>query len=537
VGFWRNVSDFLGMPTRRFSEESEPQPIDRLILALSALGGASPTVSRPEALSVPAVQKGRNLICSISTLPLVQYGPNQDVTRNPLLEQFDQDVPNSVHLAQTVEDLLLDGIAWWRIIGFGWDGYPVSVRRLDPATVSLVPPSSGRSPAPLPSGHDPRGAVVWVDGKEVPAAEMIRFDSPNPAVLAVGGRAIRKAILLDQAAAMYADNPRPLDYFTPAEGADPGTDAQIKKVQRPWNVARKNRSTAFIPLALKYNSVDVPTPADLQLVELQRQAALEISNALGVDAEELGISTTSRTYANAVDRRRDRINDVLAPFMRAITDRLSMVDITKRGHRVRFDLTDYLKPDPAAQVAYWKGLKEMDAIDSGEIRALAGLSGPPPKPKATPPAEPESDTDRADDPESVDAATPAGMTFADDQGPAMTFDGGDFSGGTEPAKVDVERRMITGLAVPYNKIASKYGLKFRFRPGSLEYGDPGRIKHLKDHYVPVGVHQSVEETRRGPVVKLKVLDGPEGSPAKLERDQLLYDAEHGLYDGLSIGVD
>jgi hypothetical protein len=39
------------------------------------------------------------------------------------------------------------------------------------------------------------------------------------------------------------------------------------------------------------------------------------------------------------------------------------------------------------------------------------------------------------------------------------------------------------------------------------------------------------------MVKLKVLSGPEGSPARLERDQLLYDAEHGLYDGLSVGVD
>jgi hypothetical protein len=39
------------------------------------------------------------------------------------------------------------------------------------------------------------------------------------------------------------------------------------------------------------------------------------------------------------------------------------------------------------------------------------------------------------------------------------------------------------------------------------------------------------------MVKLSVLGGPEGSPVRLARDQLLYDAKNGLYDGLSVGVD
>ncbi|MEU6208172.1 hypothetical protein ABZ814_31885 [Micromonospora musae] len=132
------------------------------------------------------------------------------------------------------------------------------------------------------------------------------------------------------------------------------------------------------------------------------------------------------------------------------------------------------------------------------------------------------------------------MSEARTDAPAMTFAVTDFAdGATEPAKVDVESRTITGLAVPYNKIARKYGLAFRFKPGSLEYDDANlsRIKHLKDHYTPVGIHTAVKETASGPMVTLKVLDGPEGSPAKLERDQLLYDAAHGLYDGLSVGVD
>jgi hypothetical protein len=54
---------------------------------------------------------------------------------------------------------------------------------------------------------------------------------------------------------------------------------------------------------------------------------------------------------------------------------------------------------------------------------------------------------------------------------------------------------------------------------------------------PVGSAVELVDGKDGLTAKLSVLSGPEGSTARLERDQLLYDAEHGLYDGLSVGVD
>ncbi|MFG1800198.1 phage portal protein [Micromonospora carbonacea] len=522
--------------------DSPPRPIDRLFAEMSA--AVPGRVGRAEALSVAAVQRGRNALCSIATLPLVQY-KGLDIVRSPFLAQIDPDVANVVTLAQTIEDLAFDGIAWWLITSTDGDGYPLAARHLEVGAVSLDPPAGAANP--FPSGRDARGVkVVWVHGKATPADRLIRFDSPNPGLLVANARAIRRALLLDRLAATYADNPRPLDYFTDRDDPtlDPMSDDEVDAFLAEWNAERKRRGTGWIPGNVERVDVNSPSPAELQLVELQRQVTLEIANGLGVDPEDLGVSTTSRTYFNAQDRRTTRINETYAPFMQAITQRLSMGDVTRRGHAVRFDLTDYLKPDPVAQVAYWKGLKDMGVIDADEIRAAAGLSGPAPKPKPAPapaaPADPAGDGQDQAAQEQVDADRPAAVTFAADDrdGPAMTFDVADF-GAVEPATVDVERRTITGLAVPYNKVASKYGMRFRFLPGSLEYdaSNLGRIKHLKDHYTPVGVHASVDETRRGPIVKLKVLDGPEGSPAKIERDQLLYDAQHGLYDGLSVGVD
>jgi phage head maturation protease len=119
----------------------------------------------------------------------------------------------------------------------------------------------------------------------------------------------------------------------------------------------------------------------------------------------------------------------------------------------------------------------------------------------------------------------------------MTFDSRDFAAAPAAPTVDTAARTITGLAVPYNATATKLGAKFSFAPGSLEYSSPDRMAALMDHTTPVGFHRSVTDTADGPVVALHVLDAPEGSPAKMQRDQLLYDAAHGLYSGLSIGVD
>ncbi len=527
MGLWDWLGRVAGVPDtppQRATFSAEPKPIDQMFMELRGLTGP---VGRAEALSVPAIQKGRNLLCSISTLPMVQKDANNVRVRNPLLEQFDPDIPNVVHMAQTIEDLVFDAIAWWRITGFGFDGYPMTVRRLEPSSVSLKPPA-GRTPSPLPSGDDPRAGVVYVDGKPVDAREIIRFDSPNPAVLKVCARSIRRAIRFDKAAEKYAANPRPLDYFTPTDGVDPAKDEEIAEILAEWKQSRQSETTAYVPAALAYNTVETATPADLQLVQLQQQVTLDLARALGVDPEDLGVSTTSRSYANIIDRRRDRINDVYAPYMRAITDRLSMGDVTKRGYRVEFDLTDYMKSNPTERwMTYEKGLT-LGVYSREEVRQK---EGEPPMAEAVTRETPATDgQDPTVAPETetaaVDAERPPALTF--DDGGRLTFS----DTCTAEFSVDRESRTIEGIAVPYGKVGAKYGLKFRFRRGSLQWSDVSRVKLLRGHDFnqALGVATELKDTPTGLRAKFKVARGPEG-------DRALELAEDGVLDGLSVGVD
>jgi hypothetical protein len=503
--------------------DTAPQPIDRLLTAMR--NGVGP-VTREVALSVSAVQRGRNEICSMATLPLRLY-QDENVVPSALLRQFDPDVPNVAHLAMTVEDLAFEATAWWQVTGQDFDLYPVSVRRIAPGRVS------SRRPVGPPRPGDDR--YVWIRSEDekswqqVSAALMIRFTSPNPGILRANAADIRVARQLQDLVGMYAENPAGREFFTDADDPDidPMKDEDVDPFLSEYAARRRASPYGWIPGNVKrVDGGGGPSPKDLALADLWQQVMIGIANGLGVDPEDIGVSTTSRTYQNEDARRRDKINRMLAPYMSAITDRLSMGDVTRRGYTVRFDLTDYLKADPAGRVAYYQAMQTLIGLKPEWIAQQEGIplnALDPITPAAPAPAVPAA------------SALPAGRRFDGD--PAFTFAATDFAEPPPAPTVDEAARTITGLAVPYNAVADKYGMKYSFAPGSLEYSDPARLAHLKDHMTPVGFHRSVTDTAAGPMVELAVLDAPEGSPAKFERDQLLYDAAHGLYTGLSIGVD
>lgn len=380
--------------TVRFSAYT---PVDVTIQAImQGLG----RVGRAEALGVPAVLRGRNLICSVGTLPLEAVDAENRIQDHPLLRQIDNNVPNVVTLAMTIEDLLFESVSWWRITAFGWDGYPVSAVRYAPDQVSMTPPTNyrhGLLPSGLPTEPSQdnaviRGPYVWMGGEPVPFDQVIRFDCPNPPFLVAGQRAIKRAIALDKAADLYAGSPKMRGYFTPKENQDPGTDEDIIEMLDDFATARRDRLDGYVPAAVEYNTIQDPTPAEMQLVQMQQRADLAIANALGIDPEDLGINTTSRTYQNAVDRRKDRVNDVYAPYMKAITDRLGMPDVTKRGVTVRFNQNDYLKADPKTRAEVQQIYVDMGVKDTGDIQQEEGIpekaiQAPKPMRSAVPPTQ------------------------------------------------------------------------------------------------------------------------------------------------------
>jgi hypothetical protein len=370
LGYGDAAAAAAGPATRQivFSEVPQPVlPVDQLLMHFWSKTGK---IGRSQALSVPAVRRGRNMICAISTLPLQAVDEDNRVVRRPLFAQLDSNTANVVVLAQSIEDLFFDAVAWWRVVGFDAQGYPSRIRRYDVTDVSLQPPDDYEVGL-LPSGLPTEG-VIWMGGEKVPFDQVIRFDSPNPGLLSHDPDVVRRAIALGQAAALYAATPRRRGYFVPADGVDPADDDAIKVMLDEWQKAAAERVDGYVPAAVKYEAIQDSTPAELQLVQMQQQVVLDLANMLGLDPEDLGANTTSRTYQNATDRRKDRVNDTLAPYMRAITDRLGMPDVTPEGERVRFGLDDYFQADPKTRAEVQQIYHALGATDAAEIREVEG---------------------------------------------------------------------------------------------------------------------------------------------------------------------
>lgn len=381
-----------GPPTTGDAEQGSAFAVDAEAFPSSVVGlesyaspnAVAPRVSRREAIQVPAVKRSRDLIAgSLGQLPLNVVKADLTTETTSWLQQPERNVPRSVTMTRLVEDLFYEQVAWWRIVESDYRGFPSRVKRLKPDEVSVA---------------EDQGKV-YVAGKHVPDSELIRFDSPNDALLVAGARAIRQCLLLDQAAQRYADGAPPGDYFTPAEGADPfDDDAEAQSLLLdPWAAARKRRSTAWVPAAVNYHSATF-NPEQLELADQRQHAVLEIARVAGVDPEELGVSTTSRTYANQFDRRKAFLDFTLGSYRAAIEDRLSMGDVTPRGSVVRFDLDNFLRSDAKSRYEAIRLGLEVGAIAPDEVRPSEGkppLSEPidarPPAPvRALPSREQES---------------------------------------------------------------------------------------------------------------------------------------------------
>ena len=344
-------------PTFAVDEEAFPASIVGLE-SYAASTATAARVSRREAVQVPAVKRCRDLIaCSLGQLPLHVVKADLSIETTSWLQQPERNVPRSVTMTRLVEDLLYEQTAWWRIVETDYRSFPARVKRLKPHQVTV----------------DEDQGKVYVDGKHVPDDELIRFDSPNDALLVAGARAIRQCLLLDRAAQRYAEGAPPGDYFTPAENADPfDSDDEVKELLLdPWSAARQTRSTAWIPSAVQYHSASF-NPEQLELAEQRQHAVLEIARVAGIDPEELGVSTTSRTYANQFDRRKAFLDFTLGGYRAAIEDRLSMGDVTPRGSVVRFDLAGVLRTDAKTRFEAYKLGLEVGAIAPEEIRPAEG---------------------------------------------------------------------------------------------------------------------------------------------------------------------
>lgn len=336
-------------------------PVTALDSLTPFFGGVN-TATRDEAMSVPTVARGRNIICSSIAsigLEVIDRSTGMEIEDGTprVIRTPDPRIPGSATYVWTCEDLLFYGYAYWQITELFADTYRVrSVQRISPARVTIQTNA-------LATEID----YYMVDGVAVPNSgigSLVVFNGNDEGLLNRAGKTIRTGAELERAAAMYAREPIP-SMVLKSNGAALPAD-RIRALLDAWGASRRNRGTAFLNADVSLETLGFD-PEKLQLNQARSYVATELARALGIPAYYVDAETgSSMTYSNATNQRQTLLDFSLIPIMTSIMERLSMPDFVPQSQEVKYDLSDYLRGSDLERANIYKTLASIVDPQTGQ---------------------------------------------------------------------------------------------------------------------------------------------------------------------------
>jgi HK97 family phage portal protein len=326
-------------------------------------------LDRNYAMQVPAVNRCRNLIAGvISYLPLELYkkSTGEELASPVWLEQPDYRQPRSVTISWTVDSLLFYGIAYWRCTElYADDLRPSRFEWIANNRVTFTTNKFGTEVS-----------QYYVDGVEAPMTgigSLITFQGLTQGVLQTAARTIQSALDIEKAAAVSAQTPMPSGYIKNT-GADL-PEQQVSGLLAQWKQSRLNRSTAYLTSTLSYETTGF-SPKDMMYNEAQQYLCTQIARAMNIPAYMISADmNNSMTYQNIIDGRKEFVAYSLQPFICAIEDRLSMDDITPRGHVVKFAIEEsFLRADTMKRLEAIEKMLTLGLIDLDTAKEMEDMT-------------------------------------------------------------------------------------------------------------------------------------------------------------------
>lgn len=207
-------------------------------------------VSRQSAMTIPALARARNIICStIGSLPLERYSTvtGEELPPISLLYQPDESSPKAVSWAWLADSIFFYGIGYMEVTAvFSEDNRPAGLRWVDPARVQ-----------PLLNNSLTMVVGYQVDGATRPDTginSLIAFNGLDEGLLKRAARTIRTAVALEEAAYRAAQEPLPQTVLKQTGVDLPGE--KVTDLLTKWKLARQTRSTAYLSAGIEFQAVD-----------------------------------------------------------------------------------------------------------------------------------------------------------------------------------------------------------------------------------------------------------------------------------------
>lgn len=279
--------------------------------------------SRKEALQVPAIAAARNRVVEkLAGRPLVDHVADAPAEKQPSwLARTDSVLALSPHqrMLDTLDDLIFDGVAAWAVQR-GADGQLVEALHI-----------------PFDRWTMDDAGVVYFDGEEAPAEQVLIIPGPHQGVLNIGAHTIEGGLSLERAWRQRARSPMPSIILRERE-ANGMTLDEAKPYVEAVAAARRapDGAVMFIPYMME---AEFAEHAGESFLENARNAIrLDVAayfnqTAQAVEASKVQSTLTYETAEQAEAQTADR----MAFWSEPIEARLSLDDVVPRGHRIRFN--------------------------------------------------------------------------------------------------------------------------------------------------------------------------------------------------------
>jgi Phage portal protein len=336
--FKRERLDYLAAPTGIAAPWADSSHLAQGLIWADVLGLPLEDLplSRADALSIPAVARGRALIVSnVAPLPLRALDSNGVLSAQPtFLYRSDSGVSPYMRMVSTLDSLMMYGVALWAVNRGAKDQI---------VDAAWVPHNRW--------GFDSEGRIL-VDHGPVDASQVILFQSATPGLLEVANRTLKGAKAIEEAWVSKARNPVPLTVIkhVPGQQGDQLEQEEITELLRQWATARRNEDGAlgYLPPSLTIETHGTVDPA--LYVEGRNAIRVDIASFLGIPASLLdgSVAEASLTYTTTEGNRNRFFTETLPLWTNPIESRLSEDDVVPRGQRVRFDFTELYTNPPTS---------------------------------------------------------------------------------------------------------------------------------------------------------------------------------------------
>lgn len=301
--------------------------------------------SRALAMQVPAINRARDLICSmIGSTQLQMYNEVwNDTTGNmekkyiaprSWLHQPDPSLPYSTFMSWVTDDLVFFGRAFLLVTSRTSDGFPASFTRL---------------PAAMVTTRDQVGPVffapsnqVFFQGSQIDELDLVQLISPVQGWLYSSQQSIDTCIRLETTRQINAKSVLPAGWLQQNSG-EPLSSQELGDMAASFNQARwgGNGQTAALSEGLEYHETKT-TPDKMMFIESARFSVEEMARLTNCPPYLLGASIGNYSYVNSQSAREDLYIFAARQYANCVAETLSMNNVLPRGTCVEFDVDDWL---------------------------------------------------------------------------------------------------------------------------------------------------------------------------------------------------